>query len=132
MTQTSFARQEWFGDRIARPMGAEGRYGEPAMSPMGNAADDLYTTIGDYAAFLVGVMNRTGLPARYVAQRDSLHSLDESPGSACAHERCGSAARREGVVMLTNSANGFHVIIEAGPILAGETAFRDYLEAPKR
>jgi CubicO group peptidase (beta-lactamase class C family) len=170
MTQTSFARQEWFGDRIARPMGPEGRYGEPAMSPMGNAADDLYTTIGDYAAFLVGVMNRTGLPARYAAQRDSLHSLDESPASACDPRKvrlCPSRigytlgwgimeypdgpllwhtgsdwgekamvfyfpARREGVVMLTNGANGMHVMIEAGPILAGETAFADYLSAPKR
>jgi len=83
MTQTSFARQPWFGDRIARPMGPEGRYGDPAMSPLGNAADDLYTTIGDYAAFVVGVMRHDRLPARLVVQRDSLHSLDESPNSAC-------------------------------------------------
>ena len=165
MTQTSFTRQPWFGDRVARPMGAEGRYGDPSSSPIGNAADDLYTTIGDYAAFVAGVMNHGGLSARYVAQRDSLHSLDESPNSACDTQkvrRCPSRigyalgwsimeypdgpllwhtgsdwgeksmvfyfpARREGVVMLTNGANGFAPMIEAGVVLAGETAFAEYL-----
>lgn len=167
MTETSFTRQEWFGDRMARPMGPEGRYGDPSTSPAGNAADDLYTTIGDYAAFVVGVMKHDGLPARLAAQRDSLHVLDTSPGSQCdagkvAHcpTRVGYGlgwsvfeypdgpllwhtgsdwgeksmvfyfpARREGVVMLTNGANGFGVMIEAGVVLAGHTAFAEYLAA---
>jgi len=169
MTQTSFTRQEWFADRVARPMGPEGRYGEPSTSPEGNAADDLYTTIGDYAAFLVGVMNRTGLPARLGAERDSIHALDTSPGAACDPRkvaRCPTRmgyglgweileytdgplrwhtgsdwgeksmvfyfpARRKGVVMLTNGANGFQVMIEAGIVLAGGTPFAEYLAAAR-
>ncbi|HET7231820.1 MAG TPA: serine hydrolase domain-containing protein [Longimicrobium sp.] len=166
MTETSW-RPGGRADRIARPMGPEGRYGDPATSPGGNAADDLYTTIGDYAAFLAGVMKHDGLPARLVAQRDSIHALDTGPGAQCDRQkvaRCpgrigyglgwsvmeyadgpvlwhtGSdwgekamvfyfPARSEGVVMLTNGANGFQVMIEAGIVLAGNTAFAEYLAA---
>lgn len=169
MTQTSFTRQPWFGDRAARPMGPEGRYGDPSTSPAGNAADDLYTTIGDYAAFLAGVMKHDDLPARLATQRDSLHVLDASPGSQCDARtvaRCPTRigyglgwsvmeypdgpllwhtgsdwgeksmvfyfpARREGVVMLTNGANGFAVITEIGVVLAGRTPFAEYLASAR-
>lgn len=165
MAQTSFTRRDWFAGRVAVPMGPEGRYGEPSFASPANAADDIYTTIGDYAAFLVGVMRHDGLPARYVAQRDSLHALDLSPASACDRAkvarcpgRIGYAlgwsvmeyadgpllwhtgadwgeksmvfyfpARREGVVMLTNGANGFKVMIEAGIVLAGDSPFAEFL-----
>lgn len=165
MTETSFARQPWFGDRVAQPMGPEGRYGKTDSSPSGNAADDLHTTIGDYAAFVVGVMKHDGLSARLVAQRDSLHVVDDSPGSRCDAAkvaRCPTRigyslgwsvmeyadgpvlwhtggdwgektmvfyfpARREGVVMFTNGANGFAPMLEAGVVLAGGTPFAEYL-----
>ena len=165
MSETSFAPQPWFAGRVAQPMGPEGRYGTPSSSPSGNAADDLHTTIGDYAAFLVGVMKHDGLPARLVAQRDSLHVIDDGEGSRCdpakvsrCPTRIGYAlgwsvmeypegpvlwhtgadwgektmvfyfpARREGVVMFTNGANGFAPMVEAGVVLAGGTPFADYL-----
>jgi CubicO group peptidase (beta-lactamase class C family) len=83
MTSTSFSQRDWFAGRIALPLGPEGRYGEPSLPRTANAADDLYTTVGDYAAFLVAVMNRDGLPAAYARQRDSIHVLDTGEGSAC-------------------------------------------------
>ncbi|HEX6370963.1 MAG TPA: serine hydrolase domain-containing protein [Longimicrobium sp.] len=82
MASTAYTRREWFAGRIAMPYGREGRYREPTVADSALASDDLYTTAGDYAAFLVGVMNRDGLSAAYATQRDSVHVA--SPGaSAC-------------------------------------------------
>lgn len=83
MTSTAFSRQDWFAGRIALPLGPEGKYGEPSLPRSANAADDLYTTVGDYAAFVVAAMNRDGLAAGFADQRDSIHALDPGEGAAC-------------------------------------------------
>jgi hypothetical protein len=82
MTSTALTRRDWFAGRVAMPYGREGRYREPTVADSALASDDLYTTVGDYASFLVGVMNRDGLSAAYAAQRDSSHVANTS-GSAC-------------------------------------------------
>lgn len=82
MTRTALTRRDWFAGRVALPYGREGRYREPTVADSALASDDLYTTVGDYASFLVGVMNRDGLSAAYAAQRDSSHVANTS-GSAC-------------------------------------------------
>lgn len=82
MTSTAMTRRDWFAGRIAMPYGKEGRYREPTVADSAMASDDLYTTVGDYASFLAGVMNRDGLAAAYAAQRDSVHVVNAS-GSAC-------------------------------------------------
>jgi CubicO group peptidase (beta-lactamase class C family) len=74
MRSTSFARQPWFAGRMAMPRGPEGRWGNPSVYDTANAADDIHTTIGDYARFVVSVMNRDGLSAALAAQRDSIHA----------------------------------------------------------
>jgi CubicO group peptidase (beta-lactamase class C family) len=73
MRSTSFTRQPWFAGRTAMPKGPDGRWGNPSVGDTANAADDIHTTIGDYARFVVSVMNRDGLSAALVAQRDSIH-----------------------------------------------------------
>ena len=83
MENTSWARQPWFDGRTAIPKGGDGKYGSPDFSPNGNAADNLWTTAGDYALFLIGVMGRRGLPARFADQRDSIHSLGVADGAGC-------------------------------------------------
>lgn len=83
MTSTAMTRKDWFAGRIAMPLGPEGRYGEPSVARDANAADDLYTTVGDYAAFVVAAMSRDGLPPALADQRDSIHVLDPSDGAAC-------------------------------------------------
>ena len=83
MRSTAFAPQPWFEGRVALPMGPEGAYGKPSFAARGNAADDLYTTIDDYARFVTHVIARRGLPDSLGRQRDSLHVLDVSPASAC-------------------------------------------------
>lgn len=83
MNNTAFTRQGWFAGRIALPNGPEGRYGTPSFQQTANAADDLYTTVGDYAAFVVGVMNRQALRAAVANQRDSLHVLNVGATQSC-------------------------------------------------
>jgi CubicO group peptidase (beta-lactamase class C family) len=83
MTSTAYTHRDWFAGRIAMPYGREGSYREPAIADSALASDDLYTTAGDYARFLVGVMSRDGLPAAYAAQRDSAHVANERANTSC-------------------------------------------------
>ena len=90
MTSTAFAKQEWFGERVAIPKGPEGKYGQPSFQARGNAADDMHTTIGDYAAFVVGVMRSYG------GQRDSIHSADTGDGASCDAKKVARCPARVG------------------------------------
>jgi len=83
MKSTSPTRKDWFERRIAVPFGPEGRYGEPSIRTAPLASDDLYTTIGDYAAFLASVIARRGLDPRIAAQRDSMHVVNEAATARC-------------------------------------------------
>lgn len=84
MKNTSFTRKTWFDGRIALPNGPKGAVANPSFSVNGNAADDAYATIEDYATFVVAVMNRTGLTTSLARQRDSLHSEDSGGLPPCA------------------------------------------------
>lgn len=81
MNSTALTRRPWFGGLVAVPRLMDGRPGPPAFQNAGSAADDLYTTAGDFAAFVVAVMNGDGLPPDLVAQRDSIHVL--VPNATC-------------------------------------------------
>jgi CubicO group peptidase (beta-lactamase class C family) len=83
MSSTSFVQQPWFASRIALPKNDKGEWGAPSFSTTGNAADDVYTTIDDYARFVVGVMNHEGLSTRLAHQRDSLHAVDPNGLPPC-------------------------------------------------
>ena len=74
MRDIAFTRQPWFAGRVAIPMGPEGRWGDPAVEDTANGADNIHTTVGDYARFVAAVMDREGLPAALAAQRDSIHA----------------------------------------------------------
>lgn len=87
MTNTSLTEQAWFAERVALPNGPEGTYGKPETRTSALASDDLYTTSADYAAFVVGVVNRLNLPAAYARQRDSMHV-----GNLGATQSCDSTA----------------------------------------
>lgn len=82
MRRTSFVKQSWFAGRVAMPAAEDGQFGAPAYSD-GNAADDLYSTISDYATFLAAAAAHRGLPDSFARQRDSLHVADTSAGNAC-------------------------------------------------
>jgi CubicO group peptidase (beta-lactamase class C family) len=81
MNSTAFTRRPWFEGRVAVPQLISGRPGPAALRTASSAADDLYTTVGDYAAFVVAVMKGDGLPPGLVEQRDSIHVTD--PTATC-------------------------------------------------
>ena len=97
MTSTSFTRQEWFERRVALPNGPEGTYGTPVFQVRANAADDLYTTVGDYAAFVVGVLNRRELPGAVARQRDSMHVVNIAATQSCDSTAVSFCPRRIGM-----------------------------------
>lgn len=164
MRAIAFTRQPWFAGRTAMPKGPEGRWGDPSVDDTANAADDIHTTVADYARFVASVMNRDALPPALVAQRDSIHQTgvercDPAKVAVCP-ARIGYGlgwtvfeyadpsqnvlwhtggdwgeksivfywpARREGVVLLTNGANGFNVIVPAALLLSEGTEFNHFL-----
>lgn len=71
MTSTSFSWREWMQGRLAVPLDADGRWGKPQVEQTGqwNAANNLITTAGDYARFVVSVMRGDGLTPRLAAER---------------------------------------------------------------
>lgn len=164
MGATSFVRQPWFDGRMAMPMGPEGRWGDPSIGGEANGADDIHTTVGDYARFLASVMNRDALPADLAAQRDRIYQegverCDPTKVPLCP-ARIGYGlgwtvfeyadpsqnvlwhtggdwgeksivfywpARREGVVMFANGANGFKAIVPAAVLLTEGTDFNAFV-----
>jgi CubicO group peptidase (beta-lactamase class C family) len=83
MKNTAYTEKGWFAGRLALPYGSDGKYLPPSIQNSPSAADDIYTTVGDYAAFLTSVMNREGLPAEIAAQRDSIHVINPSVVADC-------------------------------------------------
>jgi CubicO group peptidase (beta-lactamase class C family) len=71
MTSTSFSSREWMQGRLAVPLDADGRWGEPQVEGTGqwNGANNLITTAGDYARFVASVMRSEGLTRQLAAER---------------------------------------------------------------
>ena len=71
MTSTSYSRRSWMHDRLAIPLDSAGRWAEAQVSDSAHwsGANNLITTIGDYARFVVSVMNGDGLTQAMRAQR---------------------------------------------------------------
>jgi CubicO group peptidase (beta-lactamase class C family) len=162
----SFTRQPWFAGRVALPKGPEGRWGDPSIQDTANAADDIHTTVADYARFVVSVMHRNGVTPALAAQRDSIHATGVETCDPAKVARCpvrigyglgwtvfeyadrnenvlwhtggdwGEKAivfyfphRGEGVVLLTNGANGFMPMIQAGLLLFPDREFAHFLRS---
>lgn len=84
MTSTSYSRRDWMRDRVAVPLDTGGRWAEPQVSDSGHwsGANNLLTTIGDYAKFVVSVMNGDGLTSAMRAER-LLPAAGPHPPLAC-------------------------------------------------
>jgi CubicO group peptidase (beta-lactamase class C family) len=92
MTNTAWTEQSWFAGRMAIPYAAgdderEGNWLDPQIQETPSAADDVFTTIGDYAAFLVSVMQREKLSAEIAAQRDTLQVNAAETTAGCDAQR---------------------------------------------
>ncbi len=70
MHNTAYTRRDWFAGRIAVPHDESGAALEPDINDREMlASDDLYTTVGDYARFVIAVMNNEGVSADIASQR---------------------------------------------------------------
>lgn len=102
MTNTAYTEQPWFADRMAIPYDSngdegDGKYLEPSIQESPSAADDVYTTIGDYAAFLASVMSREGLSGGIAKQRDSIQVAMPGTTADCAAQRVTYCPQRAGM-----------------------------------
>ncbi len=70
MRNTAYTQRDWFVGRIAVPHGEDGAAAEPDINTGEMlASDDLYTTVGDYARFVIAVMNNEGVSDEMARQR---------------------------------------------------------------
>ena len=61
MSATAYTRKPWFEGRIATPTAKDGTALPPEIADTALASDLVYATAGDYAKFLVSVMDHRGL-----------------------------------------------------------------------
>lgn len=97
MTNTAWTEHTWFAGRMAIPHDSEKGYLAPSIQKTPSAADDVYTTIGDYAAFLVSVMNREGLSTGIAEQRESMHVANPGTTAGCDAQRVRYCPERAGM-----------------------------------
>ena len=69
MKDSAYVGQTWFKGRIAVPTDASGKTLVPSIARQANAADLVYTTPRDYAAFMIGVLRDKGLTKSIAAER---------------------------------------------------------------
>ena len=85
MTRTAFTPQPWFEDHVAVVQGPDGSRRLPDASESWSAADNVHTTIGDYARFVLGAMQREGLDAATAQARRRI--AENQVAQACPPER---------------------------------------------
>ena len=75
LSHMSFSGRPWMGGNVAIPMDTTGAWGKPDLRPEGDlkAADDLFSTVREYATFLIAVMDRAGLPGALADERIRSH-----------------------------------------------------------
>jgi CubicO group peptidase (beta-lactamase class C family) len=86
MHSTALVRQPWTAARAAHPMNEKGEWGEQPPRERWSAADDLYVTVEDYAAFLIAVARGDGLTPEIAAERMRI-ALENDGGCPPAIER---------------------------------------------
>ena len=74
MRSTAFSRKDWMAGRLVQPVDDRGRRQPPDLRAAGdpNPADDLFTTVEDYARFVISAMNRERLPPALAADRERI------------------------------------------------------------
>jgi CubicO group peptidase (beta-lactamase class C family) len=82
LTRIAYTWRPWMEGRVAVPANGNGYPGSAGPHPYGHwlGSDDIYSTVGDYAAFVAGVARGDGLSARLKAER--LRAQVAMPGCA--------------------------------------------------
>jgi len=74
LKDTAYTGRPWFESRIALPTAAGGQSLKPRVAKTYLAADLVYTTAADYAAFMVGVLHDRGLSPAVAAERGRIQA----------------------------------------------------------
>jgi CubicO group peptidase (beta-lactamase class C family) len=83
MAATSYVRRPWFEGRVALPADKDGVWIEPMFTDSPLASDRLYTTAGDYARFLIQVLNNEAITDSLARERRRVQvSLREEIGQS--------------------------------------------------
>ncbi|WP_109353967.1 serine hydrolase [Sphingorhabdus sp. EL138] len=85
MESTSFTEKPWFAGRVAVPHGQDGKPVSLSVRKEWNAADDVHTTIGDYARFMVLALDKSGLESGLSVSRFNVR--DNQADGLCASGR---------------------------------------------
>lgn len=72
MKETSYTSKDWYAGRLAVPHGPNGERPVDPVTTSWNGADQLRTTIGDYAKFVVSVMHDESLSKAIAAERATM------------------------------------------------------------
>lgn len=81
ITQMWFTPSEQWKDRVAMVRDRDGELAMPEFSEQANAADDLHSTIGDYALFVLDAMQGAGLNDNIFNARERIY--DDQVAQAC-------------------------------------------------
>jgi CubicO group peptidase (beta-lactamase class C family) len=115
MKDTSFTTQSWFSGRVAEPYDTNG-FMQPAVVSTWNAADNVETTITDYAHFVVSVMHNEGLRPAIAAQRLVMTRNwvpEDAAKQVCAYEVTGTPCH-----LTAGMGLGWQVIVHNGVTIA--------------
>jgi CubicO group peptidase (beta-lactamase class C family) len=72
MMDTAYTKQAWFEGRVALPSDSEGRALDAVFSKSFLASDLLYSTPGDYAKFMISVMENQALSPALANERNRI------------------------------------------------------------
>jgi CubicO group peptidase (beta-lactamase class C family) len=94
--RAALTARDWMRNRVAVPMDSTGRFGIPRLHPRGewSAANNLFITVGDYAAFMIAVMNGEGLSRELAIERFRVQTTidDQWPCMVKPASRCPDVA----------------------------------------
>lgn len=91
LKDTAYTGKPWFEGRVAVPTDAAGVPLKPSIARTYNAADLVYTTAGDYARFMTGVLKDEGLSAEIARERNRIQADDKASNCAKAGAACPDA-----------------------------------------
>lgn len=117
MSRTTFTNRPWLRERIALPSDASGKYMTPHIAERPNAADLVYTTVADYASFMIEVMQDKGLSSEVARERRRIQV--DLRNLRCAGDKAATCPERIGFGL------GWEILDFAGDIIFMHTGKDD-------
>jgi CubicO group peptidase (beta-lactamase class C family) len=107
LKETSFTAKDWYAGRLAVPHGPKGEKPVDQVVTTWNGADQLRTTIGDYAKFVASVMNDERLTKEIAAERATMTRNQLTPENL--EKACNEAGDPDPCTVSAGMALGWEV-----------------------